>query len=125
MLSGNQSIFSSDTIDQEILTRLASQDIDITTTMWGAGELKTSAKAAELESQLPELFPEFCQGLNKFGLKQERRRIRLCISNAKLTENQDDSVTLSFILPAGSYATTVLREVVDYQDLTERHVADK
>jgi len=123
MLAGTQSIFSPDLIDEDIFKRLKEQDIDITATMWGAGELKTTASTHEFESKLSQLFPEFCQGLAKFGLKQERRRIRLSITQAKTTINDDNSVTLSFILPAGCYATTVLREVVNYQDVSERHVS--
>ena len=29
-------------------------------------------------------------------------------------------VTLSFFLPAGAYATTIMRELINYIDLTER-----
>jgi tRNA pseudouridine13 synthase len=41
----------------------------------------------------------------------ERRPLRIPIS-AITTNQQDDRLTLSFALPKGSFATTVLREVM-------------
>ena len=32
----------------------------------------------------------------------------------------NDIVTLSFFLPAGAYATTIMRELIAYKDMTER-----
>ena len=61
-------------------------------------------------------------------MKHERRRIRLIVQDAAIeilaNEQEDDtelpSVKVCFTLPAGSYATTVLRELIDYQDGTQR-----
>jgi len=81
----------------------------------------TKGITLEHELQLRESYPDFCQGLIKFGLKQERRKIRLTISDTCIDSNKDQNcVTLSFNLPAGCFATTVLRELVDYRDLTQR-----
>ena len=32
----------------------------------------------------------------------------------------NNNVTLSFFLPAGAYATTIMRELINYTDMTER-----
>ena len=73
-----------------------------------------------------ENHPDFCQGLVKFGLKQERRRIRLVISDTNIEIDKENRIVkLSFNLPAGCFATTVLRELLTYQDLTARMVTDK
>ena len=37
-----------------------------------------------------------------------------------LTNDTLPAVKISFTLTAGSYATTVLRELIDYQDCTQR-----
>jgi tRNA pseudouridine13 synthase len=94
--------------------------------MWGAGELMTQGEPLIFEQQVAKQCPEITEGLPKFGLKQERRRIRLSISQASIEVDRSPenskgaTVTLQFFLPAGCYATTILRELVDYQDMTER-----
>lgn len=119
MLAGTQSVFLASEIDQTIIDRLNEKDIDITAPMWGAGELKTENDARAIEQAVCETYSDFCQGLPKFGLKQERRKARLQISDSNL-EIVDSTATLTFSLSAGSYATTVLRELLNYEDLTQR-----
>ncbi len=94
----------------------------------------TEAQPKIFEQEVAEKHHEFAQGLPpRFGLKQERRRIRLIINDADLevlpkeaasnniSENSDlPDVKVCFSLTAGSYATTVLRELIDYRDGTQR-----
>lgn len=127
MLSGTQSVFIADEIDESLTTRLNEKDIDITAPMWGAGELMSTKEVECFEQKIGSQYQEFCDGLAKFGLKQERRKIRLCIEDANIKVEQqvegtseESTVVLSFSLPAGSYATTVIRELIDYTDLTVR-----
>ena len=133
MLAGTQSVFRLEEIDDVIKQRLIDKDIDITAAMWGAGDLMTEAQPKIFEQEVAEKYHEFAQGLPRFGLKQERRRIRLIINDADLeilpkeatsnniSENRDlPDVKVCFSLAAGSYATTVLRELIDYQDGTQR-----
>ncbi|WDE06392.1 tRNA pseudouridine(13) synthase TruD [Thalassomonas viridans] len=122
MLAGSQSVFLAEEIDETLKGRLTEKDIDITAPMWGAGELKTTGEVMAFEQEMMAQHQDLCQGLPKFGLKQERRRIRLNVAGTSISTDQD-SVTLTFSLPAGSYATTILRELIDYTDLTERAVA--
>ena len=119
MLAGTQSVFLADVSDESLTTRLNEHDIDITAPMWGAGELMTTDEARTFEQSIADLQPTLCEGLPRFGLKQERRRIRLNIKETDITVD-NDIVTLSFFLPAGAYATTIMRELIDYTDLTER-----
>lgn len=124
MLAGTQSVFHLDEIDDTIKQRLIDKDVDITASMWGAGELMTSAEPQIVEQNVADNHSEFSQGLPRFGLKQERRRIRLVIEGADIEVLPDEdtlpAVKISFSLAAGSYATTVLRELIDYQDCTQR-----
>ncbi|WP_440876433.1 tRNA pseudouridine(13) synthase TruD [Thalassotalea sp. PLHSN55] len=124
MLAGTQSVFVADTIDETLNKRFAEKDIDITAPMWGAGELMTQLNAKEFEENIAQQYPEFCAGLPKFGLKQERRKIRLSIAQPNI-ETNGNTVTISFVLSAGCYATTVLRELLNYTDMTERVRSDK
>ncbi|MFQ3209749.1 MAG: tRNA pseudouridine13 synthase [Colwellia sp.] len=129
MLAGTQSVFHLDEVDSAIEQRFIDKDLDITATMWGAGELMTSNEPLALEQVIADKNPEFCQGLPRFGLKQERRRIRLTVSDTdlellsaseSLVHEGKNAVKISFFLPPGSYATTVLRELLNYQDMTTR-----
>lgn len=128
MLAGTQSVFHLDEVDDVIEQRFSNKDVDITATMWGAGDLMTSDNPKALEQSISDKYIEFSQGLPRFGLKQERRRIRLTVQEPNIEILADDannrsslpSVKVCFTLPAGSYATTVLRELIDYQDCTQR-----
>jgi len=119
MLANSQSVFKVPVVNKELTQRLDKHEIDITASMWGAGELMTTDDALILEQNIGEQYDEFCQGLVRLGLKQERRKIRLVPSNTNFTL-AGDYVKLEFCLPAGSYATTVLKELVNYNDMTER-----
>ncbi len=124
MLAGSQSIFTVDEVTFEIEQRLREKDVDITAPLWGAGELMTALAPLALEQSIADNNSVFCEGLPRFGLKQERRRIRLTVSEASIElmdiEKNSQAVNVKFFLPAGCYATTVLRELLIYQDLTER-----
>lgn len=128
MLAGTQSIFHLDEVDEIAQQRFSEKDIDLTAGLWGSGEIKATGSTAKKEYALVEKHPELCHGLIKFGLKQERRRIRLSVSDAKIkveeqgseTDQKKSKVTLKFFLPAGCFATTILRELLVYNDLTER-----
>ena len=129
MLAGTQSVFLLDELDSAIKQRFMDKDVDITAPMWGAGNLMTSDTPLALEQEVASKNREFCEGLPRFGLKQERRRIRLSVSHTdiELLSSEEGSaaagsnaVKISFFLPSGCYATTVLRELLNYQDMTSR-----
>jgi len=125
MLAGTQSVFPLEQIDDDITRRFNEKDIDITASMWGAGKLMTTGEPLAQELTLIQEYADFCQGLIKFGLKQERRRIRLVISEANIDVDKGNAmVNLSFNLASGCFATTVLRELLMYSDLTERVITD-
>ncbi len=117
LLAGTNSYFIPDAIDAEIQQRLDSFDIHPSGCLWGKSESPARDQAALLEDNLSQTHPEYCRGLEQAGLKQERRSLRL--QAAELEWELDASqqqLELLFILPAGSYATTVLRELVQTRD---------
>ena len=62
---------------------------------------------------LEQRFPDWCQGLARLALKAQQRD--LWVRPAALTWSFEESdLLLSFGLPAGSFATSLLREIVDY-----------
>ena len=114
MLDGSHSIFSPEQIDDEIKRRVTEKDIHPTGPMWGAGELISHLEVLEMEEQLASDYPQWCAFLEKAGLKQERRALRLPVRGLEWKLEGDD-VLLKFDLSAGSYATVVLRELVVYE----------
>lgn len=121
MLAGTQSVFPLTELDNEIEQRYVEKDVDITAPLWGQGQLMTSEQPKELEEKIAQQNTNFCEGLASFGLKQERRRIRLTINNTEIETNEENkSVKLTFSLASGCFATSVLRELLQYNDLTER-----
>ena len=100
-----------DSIDDELLKRFADADIHPTSVLWGRGSLSSEKQLLAMETAVAEKLSAWCQGLEKQGLKQERRAARLFPEELSLT-NDESSITLSFSLPSGSYATAVLREIV-------------
>lgn len=111
MLNGSHSVFLVESVDDEIKRRVAEFDIHPTGSMWGRGRLATAADTQQLEQQCAENFSIFCEGLERAGMKQERRALRLPVSDLQW-QLADHELELSFFLGSGSYATSVLREIV-------------
>jgi len=111
MLAGTQSIFPIETPDDEIAQRINELDVHPTAAMWGSGELISTMDVAALEQTTAEGEALFCEGLKRAGLKQQRRSLRLMPKDLQCTRLEAHVVELQFELPAGSYATVVLREL--------------
>ncbi|OQX08715.1 MAG: tRNA pseudouridine(13) synthase TruD [Thiothrix lacustris] len=110
MFEGGSAWFADDA-SAELPARLATQAIHPTGVLWGRGELPTQAEAGELEAEQAARFPIFCAGLEKQGLKQERRALRVNVGTVGFEVVDDSTLRLSFALPAGAYATVVLEQL--------------
>lgn len=113
-LAGSKSVFADDQ-SAELDSRLEQKDIQITAPLWGRGQLMSQGEALALEQSLTTDFAEFTEGLEKAGLKQERRVLALHPQELSI-EAQGDELVVSFILPPGTFATAVLRELCEYSD---------
>jgi tRNA pseudouridine13 synthase len=112
MLAGSHSIFTIAEVDETIRQRVGAFDLHPTGPLWGAGELRSSGPVRELEEAMAAMLPAFRDGLAAAGLEQERRALRLLVEDARLELPEARTAVLDFRLPAGAYATTVLRELV-------------
>jgi tRNA pseudouridine13 synthase len=111
MIDGSHSCFACETIDDDIHARLTQNALHPTGALFGKGESRLTGEALVLEQNELELFPELTKGLIAFGLENDRRALRVNVAN--LTWEFDDTILkLKFNLPAGSYATAVLREII-------------
>ena len=110
-LNHTHSYFCPESIDEALLARLASGDIHPTAMLWGKGRQEGYAEALALEQQIIQTQPVITAGLLKAGLEMDRRALRI-IPEQMTWQFHQDSLELAFQLPAGSYATALLREIV-------------
>ncbi|MDA0423664.1 tRNA pseudouridine(13) synthase TruD, partial [Stutzerimonas frequens] len=115
MLNGSQSCFLAD--DQvDLLSRLEQGDLHLSGPMWGRGELMTRQEARAFEQAVLDPWQPLCEGLEGLGLNQERRALRLLPVGLKAEAEAEDQWRLEFELPAGAFATSVLRELCQWQN---------
>ncbi len=115
LLNGTNSFFVIDDIDQSILQRLEEKDIHPSGPLYGVGELVSTLQAANIEKQILESNPLFVSGLENFKAKMARRSLRLEVKKLhwRLSEQESQqNLELQFELVSGSYATSVLRELI-------------
>jgi tRNA pseudouridine13 synthase len=115
-LRGSHSHFLAETLDAEILARIDSGDVQPTGPLFGAGPLPTTEAVAAIEHRIGADFAHWVEGLAAAGMDQERRPLRLDPEGIAIERPEPDQVVLSFSLPAGSYATSLLRELADWSE---------
>jgi len=111
MLDGSHSVFRAVAGDPELPSRLDKGDVHPTGPLWGRGEPMTSGEVQALEAETAARHPALTQGLAKVGVEMARRSLRLAVRDFAW-QVDDEALILEFFLPAGAYATTVLRELV-------------
>jgi tRNA pseudouridine13 synthase len=111
MLDGKSACFADDA-SEDINQRLAALDIHITGPLWGEGESMAKDDCLRMEQAVAAEYPRLAQGLEAARLKQERRSLRLKVDELSWSFEGND-LLLAFALPAGAYATMVIRELMD------------
>jgi tRNA pseudouridine13 synthase len=104
----SHTFFTMEQPDESIVQRLSAKQIHPAVFLWGKGMKMDDY----LDPSLPSCLSELAQGLSDAGLEPEIRSLRINVESLcwqYLTENE---LELSFTLPAGSYATAVLREII-------------
>ena len=119
MLDGSRSVFGPEALTDELQARLAAFDIHPSGPLWGEGELRSAevAREVELAALQGDTATRLRNGLERAGLKQERRALRLRPQESTWRWRDDGALELAFALPPGCYATTVLRELGDVKDV--------
>ncbi|WP_374557972.1 tRNA pseudouridine(13) synthase TruD [Thermomonas sp.] len=118
MLDGSRSVFGPEAFTSELQARLDAFDIHPTGPLWGEGELRSTGAARELElaALAGDTATRLRAGLERAGLKQERRTLRLRPAGLGWDWRDDGALVLRFDLPPGCYATTVLGELGEVVD---------
>ncbi len=110
-LAGSRSWFGPEPFSDVLAERLSRGDIHPSGPLWGQGEPPTQAEAGALEREIGALNDDLVAGLTAARMDQERRSLRLMPEHMRWRWLDDTALELSFELPAGAYATVVVREL--------------
>jgi len=110
-LDGRGSVFAVDQVDPELEQRCTALDVHPTAPLAGAGTSLATGEVLALEEAVSAQFPEALSVISAEGMKSERRALRIRVRNLE-HEYVGDTLRLRFALSAGSFATTVLREII-------------
>lgn len=112
MFQGSKSYFAADANDPLTTSRIASKDIHPSGPLVGQEASQATEIAARYEMDVLDQLPELHQGLIQMGLESSRRPLRLHPIGLCWAFEGAENLKLSFELPQGAYATTVLRELI-------------
>lgn len=112
-LNGTHSIFVTEAPDGEIIKRIEEKDISPASPLAGKSKNKVMGEALELINQIYADWQPWLLGLERLGMEEAWRANILHAIDLDYSRH-DNVMTLSFNLPAGSYATALLRELVIY-----------
>jgi tRNA pseudouridine13 synthase len=116
MLHGSRSFFACATVDDELALRAQQGDIHPGLPLWGVPQdaVDSSSMAVLLETLGENIY--LARALEQQGLVMAYRAARVSPDDFSWQFCDDDGLRLDFFLPAGSYATALLAEVVQYTD---------
>jgi tRNA pseudouridine13 synthase len=111
-LDARGSVFPVEGVDDTLRERCERLDVHPTGPLWGRGELVSRDRVRALEERIAAQFEGPCELVMAAGMDQERRSLRLAVR--ELSGNRDGAdLVLRFRLTRGSFATSVLRELLD------------
>lgn len=113
ILDGRGSVFAADPADADLADRVARRELHPTGPLWGRGEPRPAEEAGRLEEAVSSIWSAFADGLEAAGAVMGRRSLRLVPRGLRWQREEGDRCLLEFSLPAGEYATTLVREIVE------------
>ncbi len=121
-LDGSRSVFAVAEVDEALRERVVRMDIHPSGPMWGQGELMSAGQVADLERDMASRHQLFAKGLEAAGLTQSRRSLRMPVSDLEV-QREVRAAEIRFVLPAGGFATSVLRELIHWEDAARPRAA--
>jgi tRNA pseudouridine13 synthase len=110
-LDGRGSVFAVEEGDTTLARRSEALEIHPTAPLMGEGASLAKAEALVLEQGVAARFPEALAVIAAARMNAERRALRIRVRDLEY-QYSADVLTLRFALSAGSFATTVLREII-------------
>jgi len=110
-LDGSGSVFAVATPDADLERRCATLDIHPTAPLCGEDEALSEGAVRSLEEAIAAEFSEALAVIRAAHMNAERRALRMRVRDLE-HEYEQNVLRLRFALPAGSFATAVLRELI-------------
>ncbi len=111
-LAGRSACFVAEEVDEALLNRLETLEVHPTGPLCGAGEALVSGVAASYEDRQLQPCRAWVDALRRLRVTAARRALRVVPGELSwATEGQGDW-RLEFLLAAGAYATSLLKELV-------------
>ena len=126
-LHGSNSIFPVEGPDSGLRARAEALDLHPTGPLWGTGGMPGSESAAQLEATVLSRFTTVTRLLAAARLRAARRPLRTVAEDLRWEWSEHESgvtLTLSFFLRSGSFATALIGELVDTRGLDEGDSGD-
>jgi len=118
-LDGTRSGFPAGDGDPAMAGRIEALDLHPTGPLFGAGDNPAAGEAARLETAVLVRQGTLCRVLARHGLRLERRPTRCRVLDLRWAlDGHEGTLRLGFALRRGQFATAVLREILDYEDVT-------
>jgi tRNA pseudouridine13 synthase len=115
-LEGKSACFVVEADDREIEQRLEAMAVHPTGPLCGDGDGMVGGQVARYEAEQLQAYRDWIEGLQRFRVAVARRALRAAPGDLQWRRDGDGSWLLEFFLPAGSYATSLLREVFDLDE---------
>jgi len=110
-LNERSACFVAEDVDDVMLHRLAAGELHPTGPMPGDGESLCTDEARAFETQCLQPYSAWIDSLASARVEVARRSLRIIPGSLSWQHRPEGCLTVSFYLPAGSYATSLLAEV--------------
>lgn len=121
MLDGSQSFFECQEVDLELIQRFNDHDLHASGWMPGKQTSKASLQALQMESDALLNHQDWLDGLIAAGVDSARRAFRVIPQDLHWLPETRQTGVLQFSLPTGCFATSLLRELLIFQDASLLH----
>lgn len=120
LMNNTTSTFTVRILNSDIERKVATGELHPGGPLWGRGRPTCLADVLALEQDVLTDDVLLREGLEKAGMEQERRALRLPVKALWWQFILPEVLQLEFSLQAGAYATSVLREIVQFRDVSSR-----
>ena len=120
-LDGRRGLFRIGQPDDEVMARAAALEIHPTGPLCGRGE--PLAELAPAEQAVLAPWADWIEALDRAGVDADRRSLRVRVADLCCEFDAPGEARLTFSLPAGSFATVLLDQLLDVEDAAREAAA--
>jgi tRNA pseudouridine13 synthase len=110
---GSHGVFLAEAVDAVLLARAQALEVHPTGPLWGIPRILPQGEAWAIEQAVAEAQATWAEGLERMGMEADRRALRARVRALEWRWPEPDCLELRFTLGSGSYATMVVRELLD------------